>query len=217
LEGAIPQGLPSPNRSLSALKKPEIEHMSTKGLRRSIESVIQGMAKHILFGAAVSGALVLPSNTLVTKADVEPIFDGHAESTTQSALISVPNLTIVNSSPAVPAVKKVATAVTAAVARPLKVADRMTLHITAYTSSPEETDDTPFITASGSRTRDGVVATNILPFGTRVQIPSLFGDKIFTVEDRMHPRFQNRMDVWTETKAEAYRIGIRTAEVVVLN
>jgi 3D (Asp-Asp-Asp) domain-containing protein len=192
--------------------------MSTKGLRRSIESVIQGMAKHLLFGAAVSGALVLPSNTLVTKADVEPIFDSHAESTTQqSALISTPNLTIVTPAPVKPVAKKVATAVTAAATRPLKVVDRITLHITAYTSSPEETDDTPFITASGSRTRDGVVATNILPFGTKVKIPSLFGDKIFTVEDRMNRRFQDRLDIWTETKAEAYRIGIRTAEVVVLD
>ncbi|MBD3252034.1 hypothetical protein GF380_06350, partial [Candidatus Uhrbacteria bacterium] len=55
--------------------------------------------------------------------------------------------------------------------------------MTAYTSRPEETDDTPFITADGSHVRDGIVAANFLPFGTKVRIPSLFGDQIFEVHD----------------------------------
>src|SRR3990167_1248447 len=38
--------------------------------------------------------------------------------------------------------------------------------ITAYSSTPEETDSTPFITASGTHVRDGVVAANFLPLGT---------------------------------------------------
>ena len=37
--------------------------------------------------------------------------------------------------------------------------------LTAYSSSVDETDDTPFITASGKHVRDGIVATNFLPFG----------------------------------------------------
>src|SRR3989338_8592683 len=37
--------------------------------------------------------------------------------------------------------------------------------LTAYSSSADETDSTPFITASGSKTRHGVVASNDLPFG----------------------------------------------------
>lgn len=193
--------------------------MSTKGLRRSIESVVQGMAKHLLFGAALTGVLVYPSDTLVTRAD-KPQFDGHAESTTiQAALIAVPTLAKEPSASVKPIVKqKVAlAAATQPVARPYEVVDRMTLRITAYTSSPEETDDTPHQTASGSRTRDGIVATNLLPFGTKVRIPSLYGDKVFTVEDRMHPRMTNGMDIWVETKSEAYRIGVRMAEVVVLD
>jgi len=90
------------------------------------------------------------------------------------------------------------------------------VYITAYSSSPDETDDTPDITASGSRTRDGVVATNMLPFGTKVRIPRLFGKKIFVVEDRMHSRFSERVDVWFPEKQDAKNFGIRYAEIEVL-
>jgi len=88
--------------------------------------------------------------------------------------------------------------------------------VTAYTSSPEETDDTPHVTAMGSKTRDGIVATNMLPFGTRVKFPSLFGEKIFVVEDRMHPRKKNFIDIWMPEKKEALRFGIAYADVLVL-
>lgn len=88
--------------------------------------------------------------------------------------------------------------------------------LTAYSSTPEETDDTPFITATGNRVRDGIVATNFLPFGTRVQIPEVFGDKIFVVDDRMHPRKVDFMDIWMPTKQDALNFGIRRAKIVVL-
>lgn len=88
--------------------------------------------------------------------------------------------------------------------------------LTAYSSTPEETDDTPFITALGTQTRDGIVATNFLPFGTRVKIPEVFGDKIFVVEDRMHPRKTDFLDVWMPTKQDALNVGIRRTNIVVL-
>ncbi len=88
--------------------------------------------------------------------------------------------------------------------------------LTAYTSSPEETDDTPFITASGGQTGDGVAAANFLPFGTKFKVPAVFGDKIFTIEDRMHPRKVNFVDLWVKDKETAYRIGIRQAEIAIL-
>ena len=87
------------------------------------------------------------------------------------------------------------------------------LKVTAYSSSPDETDDTPNITAMGSETRNGVIAANFLPFGAKVRIPKLFGDTVFTVEDRMHQRFQDRLDVWFPTKAEAKRFGLQFTEV----
>jgi len=93
----------------------------------------------------------------------------------------------------------------------------MAVWVTAYSSTPEETDDTPFVTASGKQVRDGIVATNLFPFGTLVTIPELFGDRIFTVEDRMHRRKQNFLDVWMPTKDSALSFGIQCASISVLN
>src|SRR5579864_3310915 len=86
------------------------------------------------------------------------------------------------------------------------------MRITAYSSSPDETDDTPFITANGTHVHDGIVATNILPFGTKVMMPALFGDKIFTVEDRMNRRIKNTMDIWMPSKRAALVFGVSHAE-----
>jgi len=88
--------------------------------------------------------------------------------------------------------------------------------LTAYSSSPDETDDSPFITASGSRVRDGIVATNALPMGTQVRIPEIYGDKIFVVEDRMARRFHDRMDIWMPTKREAIIFGKIIAEIEIV-
>ena len=89
--------------------------------------------------------------------------------------------------------------------------------VTAYSSTQEETDDTPFITASMTEVRDGIIAANFLPFGTRVMIPKLFGKKIFTVEDRMHQRKTNFIDIWMPTKNDAIQFGITYAEIVVIH
>jgi 3D (Asp-Asp-Asp) domain-containing protein len=90
------------------------------------------------------------------------------------------------------------------------------LHITAYSSDVDQTDNTPFITANGTYVHDGIVATNLLPFGTQVQIPALFGDKIFTVEDRMNHRMTDGMDIWMPSRARAIFFGSNYANVVVL-
>ena len=89
--------------------------------------------------------------------------------------------------------------------------------VTAYSSTPEETDDSPFITASGTYVRDGILATNLLPFGTEVKIPDAFGNKIFVVEDRMHRRKTNNVDIWMPSKSEALQFGIRYATIEVLD
>ncbi len=89
--------------------------------------------------------------------------------------------------------------------------------ITAYSSTPGQTDDTPFITASNKYVKDGIIANNMLPFGTKVKIPSLYGDKIFVVEDRMNKRMGNyRMDIWFAERSQAVNFGVKTAEIVVL-
>jgi len=88
--------------------------------------------------------------------------------------------------------------------------------VTAYSSAPDQTDSTPFIMANGKHVYDGAVAANFLPFGTLVKFPDLYGDKIFTVEDRMHPRFSHRMDIWMPSREEALRFGLRRTTVEII-
>jgi len=98
-----------------------------------------------------------------------------------------------------------------------KVEKMVRMVITAYSSTPEETDDTPFITASGSTVKDGIVANNLLPFGTEVRIPDIYGDKIFVVEDRMNLRKSNyHLDVWFPEYQLAKNFGVKNTYVEIL-
>jgi len=104
------------------------------------------------------------------------------------------------------------------IAKPNKQVVKKThkMWVTAYTSRLEETDDTPFITASGSYVRDGIVATNFFSIGTLIRIPEQFGDKIFRVEDRMHERFERNVDIWFSDLGEARKFGNRYTTIEVL-
>jgi 3D (Asp-Asp-Asp) domain-containing protein len=84
----------------------------------------------------------------------------------------------------------------------------MILTVTGYSSSYDETDDDPWTTAYNTPVRDGIVASNILPFGTKIKIPEIFGDKVFIVEDKMNPRYGENLDIWFPTKEEALSFGI---------
>jgi len=98
-----------------------------------------------------------------------------------------------------------------------EAARRMKVIITAYSSTVEQTDSTPFITANGSYVRDGIVANNGLPFGTEIRIPELFGDKVFSVQDRMHQRKGGyHFDIWFPTYEQAKNFGVKYAYVEVL-
>jgi 3D (Asp-Asp-Asp) domain-containing protein len=88
---------------------------------------------------------------------------------------------------------------------------------TAYSSTPDQTDSNPFITASGTYVRDGIIAANFLPFGTVIKIPDLFGDKTFVVEDRMHERFDIKIDIWFETREQAKQFGIKTVRIEIVS
>ncbi|MFA6136179.1 MAG: hypothetical protein WC705_02370 [Candidatus Paceibacterota bacterium] len=89
---------------------------------------------------------------------------------------------------------------------------------TGYSSEPEQTDDTPFITASGSTVRDGVAAANFLPMGTRFRVPEIYKNKIFTVEDRMNSRFGNQqiVDIWFEDTNDAHEFGRKIVAIELL-
>lgn len=92
----------------------------------------------------------------------------------------------------------------------------MIITVSAYNSLPEQTDDTPFITAFGTQTRDGIIATNFLPQGTLVRFPEVFGDKEFVVEDRMNERYYYRVDIWMEHKVDAKQFGVKALKMEIL-
>jgi len=91
----------------------------------------------------------------------------------------------------------------------------ITVPATAYNSLAGQTDDTPFITASGTTTRHGVLAANFLPIGTRVKIPEIYGDDIFIIEDRMNQRYWERVDIWMESYDDAIQFGYQNIEIEV--
>jgi len=83
--------------------------------------------------------------------------------------------------------------------------------VTAYSSTVDQCDSTPFITANGTHVHDGTIAANFLKFGTKVKFPSLYGDKIFTVEDRMKSDY--KVDIWFPTRQEALNFGAKRVEI----
>lgn len=69
---------------------------------------------------------------------------------------------------------------------------------TAYSSDPDQTDDTPCSPAMESYDlcdhylkygEEDTIAANFLSLGTKVRFPKMYGDKIFTVRDRMNSRY----------------------------
>ena len=89
--------------------------------------------------------------------------------------------------------------------------------VSAYNSEPGQTDGSPYITASGTFTRPGVVASNYFPIGTRIRMPEYFGDREFRVEDRMNARYNLVVDIWMEDKTEAKQWGRRNVKIEVLS
>lgn len=101
-----------------------------------------------------------------------------------------------------------------------KVVKTRTSVITAYNSEVAQCDASPCTTATGFNVcKHGIedtVAANHLPFGTKIKIPALFGDRIFIVRDRMNKRYTNRIDVWMVHKKDALQLGVRTAAVEIV-
>jgi 3D (Asp-Asp-Asp) domain-containing protein len=83
--------------------------------------------------------------------------------------------------------------------------------ITAYSSTEDQCDSTPYITASMHPVRIGTLAVSPdlleelgLFFGQRVLIPG-FG--LFEVRDTMNPRWRRRVDIWESNPEAARRFG----------
>jgi len=99
----------------------------------------------------------------------------------------------------------------------LKVIQTINVVATAYSSTPEQTDSDPFITAAGTQVRDGIVANNLFPMGTKIRLPELYGDKIFIIEDRMNSRKgYYHIDIWFPSYWEAKNFGAKRTYIEVL-
>lgn len=90
--------------------------------------------------------------------------------------------------------------------------------LSAYNSEVGQTDSTPWITASGTKTGLGTIALSrdLIKRYAGESAPFSYGDTViamkiygeFTVEDTMHPRKEKRGDVWLPTRKEANAFGI---------
>lgn len=115
---------------------------------------------------------------------------------------------------------------------------RYTLRATAYNSLPGQTQGNPHVTATGARTQLGVIAVSRdllgwhIPYGSLVRIRDLgnyhsgkgYGafqhvlneQALFIVEDTMHARKRQQVDIWFPTFAEARQWGVRQVEIEVV-
>lgn len=97
-----------------------------------------------------------------------------------------------------------------------KTASTRWVIVTAYSSTHDQTDASPFITASGTYVRDGIVAANFLKFGAKVRFPELYGNKVFIVEDRMAKKNSHKIDIWFPTRWEAINFGVKKTRIEIL-
>ncbi|MFO0704908.1 MAG: 3D domain-containing protein [Candidatus Andersenbacteria bacterium] len=92
----------------------------------------------------------------------------------------------------------------------------LNVQVTGYNSEVGQTDGSPWYTADGTWCTEGVAAgPYALPFGTKFRIPSLFGDRIFTVHDRSATP-SGHVDIWFRHYHDAIQFGRRTATIEVL-
>ena len=96
--------------------------------------------------------------------------------------------------------------------RPKETGTAIIAEITSYNSVPAQTDDTPFITASGTHVHDGTIACPYeYAFGTTVSIEG----KKYTCEDRMNRKYPDRFDVWLANTASSSEWGIKTMRIII--
>lgn len=87
--------------------------------------------------------------------------------------------------------------------------DSLKVDVTWYTSSVQETDSTPFVTADGSRVKDGIIAVShnllaVFEYGDSLYVEDLGW---FEVHDCMHQRWMNAVDIWCGDSTDARQNG----------
>lgn len=89
--------------------------------------------------------------------------------------------------------------------------------VTAYYPAPSETDSDPCIAASGlnicSTSENICACPRKYPFGTKF----LIGNKIYSCQDRLSKKYDDRIDLLMSSKEEVLKWGKRKLEVTVLN
>lgn len=81
-----------------------------------------------------------------------------------------------------------------------------------YNAEPEQTDGNPYRTASGRIVKDGIVANNCLPFGSRILVDGI-GE--LEVQDRMNSRYDcDDFDVFRENPNQNFK---KTLKYTILN
>lgn len=98
---------------------------------------------------------------------------------------------------------------------PLPVpAEVLMAEVTAYTSHPDETDDTPEVNAAGEKPGHGSLACpRRFELGTAFVIEG----KRYVCDDRMNRRFTNRFDIWMPSREQAIEFGIQNMPVEIAN
>jgi 3D (Asp-Asp-Asp) domain-containing protein len=120
--------------------------------------------------------------------------------------------------------------------RPKTTGRSLVVRSTAYNSMPGQTDASPFKTATGARTRFGIVALSrdllrSIPYGSKVVLEdmgswsngsgrgkynAMLSKMIFVVEDTMHPRKRSTVDVWFPARRQAIQWGARRLRIRVV-
>jgi 3D (Asp-Asp-Asp) domain-containing protein len=105
----------------------------------------------------------------------------------------------------------------------------LSVRSTAYNSSTDQTDSSPFQTSTGARTRYGIIALSRdllrrFPYGSKVRLEdagswsggrgygkynTMLKNTVFVVEDTMHPRKNAQIDVWLPARDQAMQWGVR--------
>lgn len=115
---------------------------------------------------------------------------------------------------------------------------KLEVRATGYNSMASQTDGNPHVTATGTRTRFGVLAVSRdlldqdVPYGSLVRLRDLGSfyegrnagrfqtildsQDLFVVEDTMHARKSNQVDVWFSDYASAVNWGVRRVQVEVV-
>ena len=103
------------------------------------------------------------------------------------------------------------------------------VQVTSYNSLVGQTDSTPNITATGTRTRYGVVAASrdlvrAYGYGAKVKIvkwntargcnPNIVPKNMtFVIEDTMNARFTRKIDIWMPSRTQSINFGRCVAQI----